>query len=146
MHQSLEVFNWRVAWDGVAFETLSDRQPLLVAGVEVTAYAVPHNPATAPTALRVSSGGRTIGYSGDAGWSPSLVDVAANTDVFICGVWSFDTPDPTFLDYQTLRQHRAELACQRLILTHLGPTALEHLQDLAEDHVEVAEDGWALDL
>jgi ribonuclease BN (tRNA processing enzyme) len=152
VRQALDAFGWHGAWTtalrsgNVEFVTLRDRQPEVVAGVEITAYAVPHNPATAPTALRVSSGGKTIAYSGDSGWTETLHEVAAGADLFICGVWSFEMLDPQFLDYATLRQHRAELTCKRLILTHLGPSALDHLAQLSEDHVEVAEDGWAVEL
>ena len=128
------------------FVTLHDRQPTAIAGLSVTCFAVPHNPATAPTALRIEWDGTTIGYSGDAGWTPALLEVAADADLFICGVWSFATPDPTFLDYRTLVEHRRDLTCKRLILTHLGPEMLAHLDDLAADAVEIAEDGLTLSL
>jgi ribonuclease BN (tRNA processing enzyme) len=154
LRQALHVFGWSGAWAAaverrgraIEFVTLPDRQPVRVAGLDVTAYSVPHNPSTAPTALRIAYGGRAIAYSGDSGWSPTLVEVAAGADVFICGVWAFDTFDPEFLDYATLRQHRAELACTRLILTHLGPSALEHVRELAADGVEIAADGFAFEV
>jgi ribonuclease BN (tRNA processing enzyme) len=150
VRQALDVFGWSGAWAAaqqrLEFVTLQDRQPVRVAGLDVTAYKVPHNPSTAPTALRVAYGGKTIAYSGDSGWSDALVEVAAGADVFICGVWSFDTVDPEFLDYATLRQHRAELTCRRLILTHLGPSALEHVQKLSAKDVEIAADGFAFEV
>jgi ribonuclease BN (tRNA processing enzyme) len=104
---------------------------------------VVHNPATAPTGLRLRVHGKTIGYSGDAGWSEALVEIARGSDQFICGVWWFDTPDPTFLDLATLVRQRDRLDCRRIILTHLGPSMLAHL---AEVPFEVATDGLTIEL
>jgi ribonuclease BN (tRNA processing enzyme) len=150
VRQALEVFGWAGAWTHarqagyVQFVTLPEQQPTEVAGFQVTAFAVPHNPATAPHALRLTAAGTTITYSGDAGWTDSLPELAAGADLFICGVWSFDTSDPTFLDFRTLVEHRAELACRRLVLTHLGPSMLEHRAEVAANGFELAEDGLTL--
>src|SRR5207247_4402713 len=142
VRRALEVLGWSGAWtharqtEGVEFVTLPERQPTPLAGLEVTAFGVPHYPGTAPTALRLACAGRTIAYSGDAGWTDTLLELAAGADLFICGVWSFDAPDPTFLDYRTLVEQRRRLGCKRLILTHLGPSMLDHLAELAADGVE----------
>jgi ribonuclease BN (tRNA processing enzyme) len=146
VREALVVSGWSAAWETsrVEFVALHDRQPTAIAGLSVTSFAVPHNPATAPTALRIVWDGITIGYSGDAGWTPALRDVAASADLFICGVWSFSTTDPTFLDYRTLVAQRSGLSCKRLILTHLGPEMLAHLDDVMADAVEIAEDGLTL--
>ena len=80
-----------------------------MAGCEVTAFEVPHNPATSPTGLRLSVNGITIGYSGDSGWSPALVEIADTADLFICGVWSLATHDPSFIDLATLERERSKL-------------------------------------
>jgi ribonuclease BN (tRNA processing enzyme) len=153
VQQALEVLGWPTVWersqrdDQIRFVSLAPRAPLDLAGLEVTALAVPHDPATAATALRVRADGRTLAYSGDAGWSPALVEAAAGADLFISGVWSRDTPDPTFLDYASLLAHRHEfINCRRLILTHLGPSLLGQQHALAADGVEWADDGMLLDL
>jgi ribonuclease BN (tRNA processing enzyme) len=152
VREALEVAGWSAAWTRaqqaalVEFVTLPERQATAIAGLTVTCFAVPHQPATAPTALRIEWDGTTIGYSGDAGWSDALLEVAADADLFICGVWSFSTHDPTFLDYRTLVQQRRRLTCKRLILTHLGPDMLAHLDEVAGDGVELAADGLTLSL
>jgi hypothetical protein len=69
--------------------------------------------------------------------------VAANADLFICGIWSFDTPDPTFLDYQTLLRHLPELTAKRVILSHLGPPALARRDAIT---LEVAHEGQVIEL
>ena len=144
--ESLEIFGWAsasaVAAEFVQLDPAGEAANIL--GWEVTSLAVPHNPATAPTGLRVAVNGVVIGYSGDAGWSQSLVDLAKGADLFICGVWSWnDARDASFIDMATLTSRRAELQCRRLLLTHLGP---EVLQRLGEAAFEVATDGLVLEL
>ena len=36
------------------------------------------------------------------------------------------------LDYRTLAAHRSELTAKRLVLTHMGPEMLAHLDDTDE--------------
>ena len=42
------------------------------------------------------------------------------------------------LAYRTLMQHRSELDCKRIVLTHMSADMLSHLPDLA---LEAAHDG-----
>ena len=75
-----------------------------------------------------------------------LLDLAEGADVFVCEAYSFDRPIRYHLDYATLRTHRAQLRCRRLVLTHLGPQALAHRAELEADDVEVADDGLRIEL
>jgi len=141
---ALGIFGWTTArMDAATFVVLEPGLVRRVADCEVTAFAVPHNPATSPTGLRISINGVTIGYSGDAGWSPALLDVARDADLFICAVWSLDTADPTFLDLATLVRKQSELECRRMVLTHLGPEVLEKVEALP---FEVVTDGSIIQL
>jgi hypothetical protein len=47
------------------------------------------------------------------------------------------------VSYQAIAEHRAELDCKRLILTHLGPEMLARRSEVA---FEVADDGLVIDL
>src|SRR5205085_1319112 len=86
----LELFTWTsAAIDAATFVALEPRVPAAIAGCDVTVFEVAHNPATTPTGLRVAVDGATIGYTGDAGWSDALVEIARGVDLLICGVWSF---------------------------------------------------------
>lgn len=144
VQHALDVFGWNSArMDLAEFVSLVPRTMVDLGVCKVTAFPVPHNPETAPSGLRVSVCGATIGYSGDAGWCEALEELADGADLFVCAVWSFDTPDPTFLDLTTLLRNRERLRCKRLILTHLGPSMLEHL---AEVPIEVATDGLTIEL
>jgi ribonuclease BN (tRNA processing enzyme) len=151
LRHAMEVLGWPGAWEhahrtaGLEFLTLRARNAERVAGLDVTAFPVPHYPWTAPLALRLTFGSVTLAYSGDAAWADALVEAADGADLFVCGVWSYDTPDPTFLDYRTLQAHRHALRCKRLILTHLGPSVLEHLDAVRADGMEVADDGLTIE-
>jgi ribonuclease BN (tRNA processing enzyme) len=144
VQESLKLFGWASASTDVAnFVTLEPGSSAAVAGCQVTALAVPHNPATQPTGLCLDVDGVRIAYSGDAGWSPALVDLAQDADLFICAVWWWDTPDPTFLDLATLIREHPHLTCHRLILTHLGPEVLERITEVP---FEVASDNLTINL
>jgi ribonuclease BN (tRNA processing enzyme) len=142
--QALEVFGWSsVGTDMANFIHLAPGAHCSVAGVDVTAVEVPHYPATSPTGLRLTLDGTAIAYTGDAGWSDALVRIARGADLLICGVWSFETLDETFIDLATLMRNLGRLDCRRIVLTHLGPSVLERLPEVA---LEVATDGTIIQL
>jgi len=144
VQQALENFGWTsAAIDLGTFIHLQPSVSMKVAGFDVIAVRVEHDPNTAPTGLRIAADTAIIGYSGDAGWSDALVDIAQGADLFICGVWSFATPDATFIDLKTLLVKRERLDCKRIILTHLGPTMLAHLEEVP---LEIATDGLTIQI
>ena len=94
-------------------------------------------------ALRIGCAGKTIAYSGDSEWTDALKTVAAGSDLFICESYYFEKQMKNHLNYRTLMAHRPELACKRLILTHMGEDLLERL---GEVEIETAEDGMEVAL
>ena len=104
----------------------------------VIPYSVVH-PSGAPSyALRVACDGKVIAYSGDTEWTGALVQAAHEADLFICDCYFFEKGGWYHLDYQTLMNHRTELECRRLILTHMNDDMLRKLGSL---NAEGAEDG-----
>jgi ribonuclease BN (tRNA processing enzyme) len=81
-------FGTRLGWEDMFASVFhlreySDAQPFAAAGLEVTAYELPHY--TLQTfGLRVSNGHRSIAYSGDTGPSERLADLAEDVDLFVC--------------------------------------------------------------
>jgi ribonuclease BN (tRNA processing enzyme) len=144
VEQTLEVFGWEGAGlDAATFVELVPGECVPIAGWEVTALQVSHDEITEPMGLRLAIDGTIVGYSGDAGWSDALVDIARGADLFVCAVWSFDKVDPTFIDLETLLANRHRLNCERIILTHLGPSMLERLQSV---ELEIANDGLTIEI
>ncbi len=88
--------------------------------------------------LRVECAGKTVAYSGDTGWTDDLLRVAAGADLFICECSYYDEDTEGHLSYRTLLRRRADFACKRMILTHMGDEVLDRLETL---ELEAASDG-----
>jgi ribonuclease BN (tRNA processing enzyme) len=98
--------------------------------LHVSSWEVDHASGAPALAVRVQSHGSTFAYSGDTAWTPALGNAARDADVFACEAYTYDKPVRYHLDYRTLRQHTHELATHRLILTHMGPSMLDRLDDV----------------
>jgi ribonuclease BN (tRNA processing enzyme) len=105
----------------------------------VTPFEVRHRSGAPSCALRIQYGGRVIAYSGDTEWTEALVDVAAGADLFVCECNFYDTKAPGHMDYATLMTHRAELSCDRIVLTHMSDQMLARAS--AVSGFECAADG-----
>lgn len=109
----------------------------------VTPFEVDHESGAPSYSLRLEYGGKVIAYSGDTSWTDSLPELVRGADLFICECSYFDQAVPGHLDYRTLNEHRSELDCKRLVLTHMGDGMLERLGEVEE---EVASDGLRIDV
>ncbi len=114
-----------------------------VGSVEIRPYPVIHPSGATSFALKVRCGDKNIGYSGDTQWTDALIEVAQNTDLFICEAYFFDKRVKYHLGYRTLLAHRTELGCKRLVMTHMHEDLLSRL---AEVEIEWAEDGKVIPL
>jgi ribonuclease BN (tRNA processing enzyme) len=125
---------------GFAIELIEiwDRKSTELGQLVVTPYQVEHGGGAPAYALRVECGGKVIAYSGDTEWTPALADAARGADLFICEANFFDKKVRYHMNYRTLMEHRDELDCKRLILTHMGEEMLSRIGSL---EVEGAEDG-----
>jgi ribonuclease BN (tRNA processing enzyme) len=123
------------------FVELEERRTASVGPAEVTPFEVVHACGAPPYALRVEVGGRTIAYSGDTEWTDALVEVSRDADLFVCECYSYEKRIPNHIDYRTLRSHRDELTCDRLVLTHMTERVLSRLSDVEE---ETAADGMRI--
>jgi len=122
----------------VQFAELAEGSETVLGPLSVIPYRVVH-PSGAPSfALRVTCGGKVIGYSGDTEWTDTLVQAARGADLFICEAYVFEKKIKYHLDYRTLMDRRTQLGCRRIILTHMSNDMLQRLQGLDADW---AEDG-----
>lgn len=130
----------------VQYTEYVDSESVNAEALSIRAWPVVHAPATLPHALRIEVGGRTIAYSGDTEWAPALIDVARDADVFICEVSGFDRPVSIHLDYPALLEHRSDLVCQRMVITHMGRAVLDNADTVAAGlDATIAHDGLELD-
>ncbi len=112
-----------------------------VAGVGVLARAAAHPSGAPALSLRLDIGGRVIAYTGDTAWTGDLVDLAAGADLLIAEAYVRAKPVPYHLRLADLDEHRAELTCRRLVLTHLSRDLLSESELRG---YEVAHDGLVL--
>ena len=120
------------------FVELEDGTGTRIGPLKVTPYGVVH-PSGAPSyALRVALEDRILAYSGDTEWTDALIGAASGADLFICECNFSEKGVKNHLDYGTLMEHRDELDCRRLVLTHMGEEMLRRIESL---EVEGAADG-----
>ena len=119
------------------------RQPVAVGPLRVTSYPVRHREQTIPQALRIEVEDKIVSYSGDSEWTESLLDVSKLADLFICEAYTYEKEKKAHLSYRDIETHYNELACKRLLLTHMSDEMLAHIQDI---DIEGAVDGkrWLL--
>jgi ribonuclease BN (tRNA processing enzyme) len=127
----------------IRFAEWQDGVPAEITGVTVTPYEVVHGSGAPPFALRLTVDGRTVAYSGDTEWTPALVEVSREADLFICEANFYEKAMKFHLDYRTLMSHRGELSCKRLVLTHMNTEMIERAFTLK---VECAEDGLVVEV
>jgi ribonuclease BN (tRNA processing enzyme) len=122
---------------------LPSREPRQIGELTVTGFPVVHGSGASPYALRVECTGRIVAYSGDTEWTDHLIDASRGADLFICEAYTFDKAIKAHLSYQTLLARKNDLACKRIILTHMSDDMLQRL-DLVE--LEHATDGMRITL
>jgi ribonuclease BN (tRNA processing enzyme) len=120
---------------------LLERAPTRVGLIEVTGLPVVHASGAPAYGLRLVCDGKVIAYSGDTEWTDVLLELCRGADLFICETYTFEKPVRYHLNYATLAQHRAQLACSQLVLTHLHA---DMLRRKAELDATLAEDGLSL--
>jgi ribonuclease BN (tRNA processing enzyme) len=125
-------------------EIVPDGSPAAAAGgVQAAGFAADHpsGPEGPALSLRITIGGKVIGYTGDTAWTDTLIDVATGADLLIAEAYFRDKNVPHHLRHADLAAHADRLDCRRIVLTHMSPDMLEH-----EDQVrfETASDGLVL--
>ena len=129
---------WRFAWDTVEIEP---GQPQDILGHRLVTAEVQH-PAGAPsTALRLSDGDATLAYSGDTEWTDALLPIAHGARLLIIECSGYAGRIPYHLTWEILKPRLPQLRAQRIMLTHMNPAALAHLDEIRAAGVLIAADG-----
>ncbi|HEX2227204.1 MAG TPA: MBL fold metallo-hydrolase [Candidatus Binatia bacterium] len=127
----------------VEFHVLEPEKSLVVAGVEIFSFRVPHQVNDISLALKVRCGGKEILFSGDSAWTERFIDEARGVDLFLCECTFYDAGQGNHIRYLTLEENLPRFDCRRIVLTHLGEEMLARRSELA---AICAEDGMVLDL
>lgn len=111
--------------------------------MRVRAVEVDHRSGAPSLALRVSLGGREVGYSGDTAWTDSLLQVSEGADLFLLECTSWQTPVPFHVCHRDVVANAHRLGAGRSLLTHMSRDVLAHLDETA---LPTAWDGMSLEL
>ena len=114
-------------------------------GFDVQTIEVNHPSGAPSTAVRLTHAGHVLVHSGDTEWTDALPVIAGGADLLFLECFAFKTT-PTHLDYGVLASRRGEFDAKRVVLTHLGPTMLERLEEVDRSQFEIAEDGDVYEL
>src|SRR3954453_18610747 len=146
---ALEVFfprstanKWRFSWKVMEIEVGRETEVL---GHSVSTTEVVHYSGAPSTALRLSDGKTMFAYSGDTEWVDALVSVADGADLFIVECYGYSGHMPGHLSWEGLEPRLPDLRARRIMLTHMSPLMLAHLDQAGASVVLVAEDGAVLE-
>jgi ribonuclease BN (tRNA processing enzyme) len=108
--------------------------------IEVYAKEVLHSPPSHPHGVKIKFEDKIFAFSGDTEWTDNLVDLADNSDLFICECNNLTADSLGHLSYKTLQAKKAFFNTRRLMINHMGAEVIraENLEiDRLEDGMEV---------
>jgi ribonuclease BN (tRNA processing enzyme) len=145
---ALEVFfpkssgsKWRFPWR--VEEVLPGGEADVLGHRLVTAQVI-HQSGAPSTALRLSDGQAVFAYSGDTEWTDALLPIARDADLFICECYAYAGRLTGHMSWEILQAKLPELRAKRIMVTHMNPTMLAHLDEIAAAGVLHADDGLAI--
>jgi ribonuclease BN (tRNA processing enzyme) len=125
------------------FHILQPDRADVIEGIHVFPFRVPHQVHAISLGLKITYAGKQILFSGDSAWTDLFLSHARGVDLFLCECSFYDQESANHLNYKTLREKLADLACKKLVLTHLGEEMLQRRMEL---NVTCAEDGMLIEL
>ena len=147
---ALEVFfpgststKWRFSWEVIEIEPghASD-----ILGHRVVTAEILHHSGAPSTAVRFSDGSATLAYSGDTGWTDAMLPIADGAQLLIVECSSYTGWIPGHMTWEILKSRLSDLRAHRIMITHMDPTVLAHLEEIRAAGVLIATDGGVFDL
>jgi ribonuclease BN (tRNA processing enzyme) len=131
LHQAFEALYPGAVGADRPFETrvleMAEREPCRFGPALITPFEVRHGSGAPAYALRLEYAGKVIAYSGDTEWTDALLEVARGADLLVCECNYFDKEVPGHLSHRTLAEKRAQLGCERVVITHMSEDMLSRL-------------------
>lgn len=134
---------WSFAWPVVE---IAPGYSTEVAGFKVETFPVEHMSDGLATGVRISDGTHVFAYSGDTAWTETLLPLSADADLFLIECFSGEEAIPNHMNWSQLLRKLPFFTAKRLVVTHLGVTALPKIAEMRAAGLTVAEDGSAFDL
>ena len=138
MFPGMAKIDWRFKWQ---IHEISPGEITKVAGLALRTYQVEHASGGIATGVRLSGGDGVFAYSGDTSWTENLIPLGADADLFVVECFSGDEEVPNHMHWRQLRGELPRFTAKRIVLTHLGATALPLVAEMEAAGVAVAYDG-----
>ncbi|MFN3402843.1 MAG: MBL fold metallo-hydrolase [Cytophagaceae bacterium] len=119
------------------FLAYNGKDEMLFPDLVIRTYPVSHTPQTLPHGIKIFYHDKCIGYSGDTGWNDNLIEIADNTDLFLCECNYYGIRSESHLNYIELKEKLPLFNSKRVILTHIGK---EMFLNISQVEHEVADD------
>jgi ribonuclease BN (tRNA processing enzyme) len=149
LDQLLEVFfprsttnKWRFSWKVMEIEV---GRPTDVLGHSVTTTEVLHYSGAPSTAIALFDGDKRFAYSGDTEWVEALVSVADGADLFVIECFAYSGELPGHITWDVLKPRLKDLRARAIMLTHMNPDMLAHLDEVRAAGALVAQDGAVIE-
>jgi ribonuclease BN (tRNA processing enzyme) len=134
---------WRFSWEVIEIEPGYPRDIL---GHRVVTAEVPHPSGAPSTAVRFSDGSTTLAYSGDTEWTDALLPIADRAQLLIVECSGYGGRIPYHLTWKILKSRLSDLRARQIMITHMNPAVLAHLDEIRAAGVLIAADGLVVDL
>jgi len=122
----------------VKFVEVANGSTFEIADARIESFAVPHQTCELSLGHKLSSGGRSLVYSGDTPWTDDLIRQSSGSDLFLCECSTFDSEVPRHVRYVELEENRKRLECKDILLVHIGRDVR---QRAGEIDLPLADDG-----
>jgi len=129
---------WRFAWEVIEIDPGQQHDIL---GYRVLTAEVLHPSGAPSTALRLSDGNTSLAYSGDTEWTDALLPIADGAELMIIECSGYAGRIPGHLTWEILKPRLPDLRARRIMITHMNPVVLAHLDEIRAAGLLIAEDG-----
>lgn len=120
--------------------------PAAIAGASVTAFEMNHNSGAPSLGLRFVADGRSLAFSGDTGWTETVVETGRDADLYLLECYQYDLQLSMHMDYLTIAANAERIGARRIVLTHMHDRMLARSADVDASRFLLAEDGMTLDV
>jgi ribonuclease BN (tRNA processing enzyme) len=123
-----------------------DGRPVEVDGVMASGLTMKHESGAPSLALRLQTEGRTLAFSGDSGWTDTVIEAGRGADLYMLECYQYDMKLAMHMDYETIAENMGRFDARRIVLTHMHDLMLARVADVDLSRFVVAEDGMVIEL
>lgn len=142
MFPGMATIAWTFAWH---IHELVPGTKCEAAGLLLETFEVDHGSGGIATGVRLAGKDGIFAYSGDTAWTEALFDLGAEADLFVLECFAGEEGVPNHMNWPQLRRELPRFTAKRIVLTHLGATALPLTAEMEAAGVAVAHDGLSFE-